>query len=171
LRKPSWAITCSFMCGVFNSGTPSKASFALALSSSGHAASHGSGRRSAMSIARQAANGLRAHHRRRVDGCPWRMDFSRAECFETTAMGKSTSQAFAFLGDCHLFGTLCFFIRFEILPSLLHPLTVLPPLILSPKSTGTTAQTFNLTFGLEVPKNPANQIPAYPRTRPLQIAQ
>ena len=43
------------------------------------------------SIARQAASGRLAHQRCSVDGCPCRMDFSRAECFDTTAIGKSTS--------------------------------------------------------------------------------
>jgi hypothetical protein len=61
------------------------------LNSAGQCSSHGSGSSSAISIARHAANGRRAHHRCNVEGCPCRMDFSLAECFDTTAMGKSTS--------------------------------------------------------------------------------
>ena len=37
------------------------------------------------------ASGRRAHHRCKVLGCPFRMDFSRAACRDTWAIGKSTS--------------------------------------------------------------------------------
>jgi hypothetical protein len=42
----------------------------------------------ANSMARRDASDRRAHHRCRVEGWPWRIDFSRAACFDTTAMGK-----------------------------------------------------------------------------------
>jgi hypothetical protein len=64
---------------------------AATLKSAGHSASHGSGSSSASSTARLDASGRRAHHRCSVDGWPWRIDFSRAACFDTVAMGKSTS--------------------------------------------------------------------------------
>ena len=41
--------------------------------------------------ARQEASGLRAHHRCKVDGCPWRMDFSRADSALMASSGRSTS--------------------------------------------------------------------------------
>ena len=57
----------------------------------GQCGSQGSGSSSAISTARLDASGRRAHHRCRVEGCPCRIDFSRAACRETSAMGKSTS--------------------------------------------------------------------------------
>src|SRR4030042_3713457 len=72
-------------------GVLSRSSRALVLKSSGQYGSQGSGRRRASSIARQAASGRLAHQRCSVDGCPCRIDFSLAECLETTAIGKSTS--------------------------------------------------------------------------------
>ncbi len=44
-----------------------------------------------MSIARHAASGRLAHQRCNVEGCPCRIDFSRAECLLSSATGKSTS--------------------------------------------------------------------------------
>ena len=44
-----------------------------------------------MRTARDDASGRRAHHRCSVEGCPCRIDFSRAACRDTSAMGKSTS--------------------------------------------------------------------------------
>ncbi len=64
---------------------------AFFLNASGQCSSHGSGSSSAINTARDEASGRRAHHRCRVEGCPCRIDFSRAACFETSAMGKSTS--------------------------------------------------------------------------------
>ena len=61
------------------------------LNSSGQCSSHGSGRSRARSTARLDARGRRAHHRWRVEGWPCRIDFSRAACLDTSAMGKSTS--------------------------------------------------------------------------------
>jgi hypothetical protein len=49
-------------------------------------------------------------------------------------------------------------------------LRVLSPLRLLPQSTGTSPKTFYITLCLKVPKDPANHIPAYARTSPLQIA-
>ena len=49
------------------------------------------GSSSASSTARLDASGRRAHHRCSVDGWPCRIDFSRAACRDTAAMGKSTS--------------------------------------------------------------------------------
>jgi len=40
---------------------------------------------------RAADSGRRAHHRCSVDGCPWRMDFSRADCVLIASSGSSTS--------------------------------------------------------------------------------
>ncbi len=71
--------------------TEGRSSRALCLKSGGQHGSHGSGQSSASSIARQAASGRRAHHRCSVEGCPCRIDFSRAACLDTSAMGKSTS--------------------------------------------------------------------------------
>ena len=64
---------------------------AVALNSTGQWWSAGSGSNNAMSMERQAPRGRRAHQRCSVEGWPWRIDFSLAECFETTAIGKSTS--------------------------------------------------------------------------------
>ena len=58
---------------------------------SGQRGSQGSGSSSASSTARLDASGRRAHQRCRVEGCPWRIDFSRAARFDTAAIGKSTS--------------------------------------------------------------------------------
>ena len=44
--------------------------------------------------ARAAANGRRAHQRCRVDGCPWRMDFSRADSALIFSRGSATSISF-----------------------------------------------------------------------------
>ena len=49
------------------------------------------GQQQGQEYVRHAANGRRAHHRCSADGCPCRMDFSRAECKETFAIGTSTS--------------------------------------------------------------------------------
>ena len=45
----------------------------------------------AKTTARHAARGRRAHHRWRVDGWPWRSDFSRADSLLMAASGRSTS--------------------------------------------------------------------------------
>ena len=71
--------------------TALRISRACRLKASGQYGSHGSGSSNASNTARLDASGRRAHHRCSVDGCPWRIDFSRAACFDTTAMGKSTS--------------------------------------------------------------------------------
>ena len=44
--------------------------------------------------ARQAASGLRAHHRCNVLGCPWRIDFSRAAAALMASKGRVTSISF-----------------------------------------------------------------------------
>ena len=48
----------------------------------------------ANSTARHAASGLRAHHRCSVEGCPCRIDFSRAEAALISANGNATSMSF-----------------------------------------------------------------------------
>ena len=70
---------------------PSRMRRASSLNVAGQCASHGSGSKSAISTAREDANGRRAHHGCSVEGCPCRIDFSRAACCDTSAMGKSTS--------------------------------------------------------------------------------
>jgi len=68
---------------------------ASSLNAAGHNGSHGSGHGSANSTARLDASGRRAHHRRSVEGCPYRIDFSRAAignweahfCQTLTALG------------------------------------------------------------------------------------
>ena len=47
--------------------------------------------------ARAAASGRRAHQRCSVLGCPWRMDFSRADALLIASKGSATSMSF-FLG-------------------------------------------------------------------------
>ncbi len=69
----------------------SRVARAPSLNNTGQCGSHGSGSNSAMSTARDDASGRRAHHKCRVDGCPCRIDFSRAACRDTSAIGKSTS--------------------------------------------------------------------------------
>ena len=64
---------------------------ACRLKASGQCGSPGSGSSRASSTARDEASGRRAHQRWSVDGCPWRIDFSRAACRDTSAIGKSTS--------------------------------------------------------------------------------
>jgi len=59
--------------------------------SSGLLASHGSGNSKSSNTTRQAANGRRAHNKCCVEGCPCRMDFSRAEYLLTAAIGNSIS--------------------------------------------------------------------------------
>jgi hypothetical protein len=44
--------------------------------------------------ARAAASGRRAHHRCRVLGCPWRIDFSRALAALIASSGRATSMSF-----------------------------------------------------------------------------
>ena len=61
------------------------------LNPDGQWGSQGSGRSRASSTARDDAKGRRAHQRCSVEGCPCRIDFSRAACRDTSAMGKSTS--------------------------------------------------------------------------------
>jgi len=101
-----------------------------------------------------------------------RMDFSRAECFETTAMGKSISaRRLNSFGDCHHSNPYTFLSRLPYYPFYYPLLRVLPFFMLAPQSTGTSSQTFNISFGLKVPKDPANHIPAYARASSLQIAE
>jgi hypothetical protein len=57
----------------------------------GACGSAGSSTSEAKSTARQAARGLRAHHRCRVEGWPWRMDFSRADSRLMASSGSATS--------------------------------------------------------------------------------
>jgi len=64
------------------------------MKSAGQFASVGAGRSSPSSIARQAANGRRAHHKCSVDGCPCRMDFSRAASRLMASSGNATSMSF-----------------------------------------------------------------------------
>ena len=71
--------------------SPCSAWRAVALNASGQCSSHGSGNRSPSSIGLHVASGRLAHHRCNVLGCPYWIDFSRAACFDTTAIGKSTS--------------------------------------------------------------------------------
>ena len=61
------------------------------LNSSGQWESQRSGSKSASRIAREEASGRRAHQRCSVEGCPWRIDFSRMACRDTAAIGKFTS--------------------------------------------------------------------------------
>jgi len=51
----------------------------------------GSGSSTARSTALEDASGRRAHQRCSVEGLPCRTFFSRAACFDTAAIGKSTS--------------------------------------------------------------------------------
>ena len=44
--------------------------------------------------ARADASGRRAHHRCSVDGCPWRIDFSRADAALIASSGNATSISF-----------------------------------------------------------------------------
>ena len=60
--------------------------------SSGH--DDGSSTMDAKMTARHDASGLRAHHRWRVEGCPCRMDFSRADSLFMSASGRSISMSF-----------------------------------------------------------------------------
>jgi hypothetical protein len=46
------------------------------------------------STARQAARGRRAHQRCSVEGCPWRIDFSRADSRLIASSGSATSISF-----------------------------------------------------------------------------
>lgn len=55
----------------------------------------GSSTSEAQITARAAANGRRAHHRCNVDGCPCRIDFSRAASELIAANGSATSISFA----------------------------------------------------------------------------
>jgi hypothetical protein len=54
----------------------------------------GSSTSEANSTARQAARGRRAHHKCRVLGCPWRIDFSRAASLLMASSGRATSMSF-----------------------------------------------------------------------------
>ena len=56
--------------------------------------SEGSSTSWAKSTARAAASGRRAHHRWRVLGWPWRIDFSRAEAAFILSSGRATSISF-----------------------------------------------------------------------------
>ena len=101
-----------------------------------------------------------------------RMDFSRAECFENTAMGKWTSaRRLHALGIVIIRILIRFLSRLPYYPFYYPLLRVLPFFMLAPQSTGTPSQTFNISFGLKVPKYPANHIPAYARASSLQIAE
>ena len=54
----------------------------------------GSSTSCANSTARHAASGRRAHHRCSVEGCPCRIDFSRAEAALIASSGIETSMSF-----------------------------------------------------------------------------
>ena len=54
----------------------------------------GSSTSCANSTARHAASGRRAHHRCSVEGCPCRIDFSRAEATLIASSGIETSMSF-----------------------------------------------------------------------------
>ena len=60
---------------------------------SGHSGSSGSGMSEAKTAARHAASGRRAHQIWSVEICPCRIDFSRADCSETSFNGKATSMS------------------------------------------------------------------------------
>ena len=57
----------------------------------GHSGSSGSGINEANTTARHAASGRRAHQMCSVEMCPCRIDFSRADCSETSFSGRATS--------------------------------------------------------------------------------
>ncbi len=61
------------------------------LSASGHRDGRGTGRGSAFGPAREEARGRRAHYKCSMDECPCLIDFYRAACRDTSAMGKSAS--------------------------------------------------------------------------------
>ena len=48
--------------------------------------------------ARAAANGRRAHHKCNVDGCPCRIDFSRAEALLIASSGRRDFDEFFLVG-------------------------------------------------------------------------
>lgn len=54
----------------------------------------GSSTNCAKRTARQAAKGRRAHHMWSVEGCPWRIDFSRADATLIASSGMATSMSF-----------------------------------------------------------------------------
>src|SRR6516164_4884685 len=58
---------------------------------SGHSGSSGSGMREAKTTARHAPNGRLAHQMCSVEMWPCRIDFSRADCSETSFSGRATS--------------------------------------------------------------------------------
>ena len=89
-RSPSSVLTAEFH-PEGRSRIARSSSLALDLNSSGQWGSQGSGSSRAISTARDDARGRLAHQRCRVEGCPCRMDFSRAAWRDTSAMGKSTS--------------------------------------------------------------------------------
>src|SRR5690242_206500 len=61
------------------------------------ASSPGSSTKDANSTARQAARGRRAHQRCKVEGCPWRIDFSCAAALLIASKGNATSISFFFI--------------------------------------------------------------------------
>ena len=61
------------------------------LSASGHRDGRVTGRASAFGPAREEARGRRDHYKCNMDECQCRVDFYRAACRGTSAMGKSTS--------------------------------------------------------------------------------
>ena len=67
-------------------------SFGSARSTSTYA--EGSSTICAKITARAAASGRRAHHRCSVLGCPWRIDFSRADALLMASSGSATSMSF-----------------------------------------------------------------------------
>ena len=69
--------------------------------------SDGSSTICAKMTARAAANGRRAHHRCRVLGWPWRIDFSRADARLMASRGSATSMSF--LRDAVMSVSLSFF--------------------------------------------------------------
>src|ERR1700687_5298396 len=75
IKRKSRSRSCSWACSVGNSS----------------GCSDGSSTSEANRTARQAARGRRAHQRCSVEGCPWRMDFSRAEALLIASRGRATS--------------------------------------------------------------------------------
>ena len=74
---------------------PSPGNSRLASTKAGSAfGSSGSSTMEAKMTARVVARGFRAHHRCRVEGWPWRMDFSRALAALMASKGRATSISF-----------------------------------------------------------------------------
>ena len=76
--------------------TPADAQAATARAASRNSSwrSEGSSTSWEKSTARAVAKGRLAHHRCSVEGCPLRMDFSRADCWLMASRGSATSMSF-----------------------------------------------------------------------------